>query len=669
MKDQYPALFVPGSIGKLRLKNRVIMSPVETLYASACGEVTPRLIEFYARRARGGVGLIVLHSVQGNCAIDTTDPYAGSLRLDNNAFIPMMSDLTEAVHAEGSKIAALVSIGGGARAAGEAYLTNGVQDGIPMRVAPSDVFDAEGHKIARMLTVEEIQATVEAYGRCAWRARAAGFDAFYIHALGSYLLAEFLSPLFNHREDAYGGGAQNRWRLLFELIESCQRQAGKDFPLVVRLSVDELDPQGRSLEESLRFLPLLERAGVAAVDITAGANDPLKRATPTIYVPWGSNLAIAKKVKEVMHIPVICTGKMHHFQNAEQILKDGIVDFISVAREFVADPDWLQKISSGKESQIRKCLNCNYCLGHRIMQRLPLRCAFNPYAGRETIESETPQLSAAPKKTVVIGGGPAGLEAARTLGLMGHQVELFEAGDTLCAGQIYTAQKPPCKESLGNIGRYYSAVLSGMENVHIHLRTPVDVQTAQKIGADIYYVATGAEPVRPCIPGIEQDNVFLAEDALLQRCTPGEKVVILGGGQVGAETAHLLSQQGKQVTVVEMLSGIAMQEEPLTRGALLYLLAENHVQTKLGKKVLAFEQNEVLLQDVASGCQERLGFDTALLAFGSRPKARLAQELKALGCKAVTIGDAEAVGSIATSIAQAHQAALHLERFVQEDSL
>lgn len=656
----YPHLFSQGSIGKLHLKNRIIMSPTETLYASACGEVTPEIIGYYRRRAAGGVGMIVLHSVQGNSCVDPLDPYAGSLRLDNNAYIPRMSDLTEAVHAKGAKIAALVSIGGGACGAGERYIERDPQTS--RRVGPSDLAAGNGREATRMLSVEEIQRTIEEYGRCALRARAAGFDAFCIHALGSYLLAEFLSPLFNHRTDGYGGCAENRWRLLFELIAQCKRCAGEDFPLIVRISVDEMHPEGRTFAESLQFLKLVEKAGIAALDLTAGLMEPMRRTIPSIYVPHDVNRDYYVRCKQELSVPIICSGKQCDPDIAERTLADACGDFISIGRGLIAEPDWPNKVAAGRAEEIRRCLSCNYCIGQRIMRHLPLRCAFNPYAGREASDDEHIASTRNPKRIAIIGGGAAGLEAARVLGLRGHTVDIYEAADALCGGQLRLAAVPPCKGSISHIERYYVSQLAHLPNVRVHLNAVIDAEQSKRLRADLFLVATGAEALVPGISGVPGEDVYTAQEALAGVCPIGERVLILGGGQIGAETAHHLVCKGKKVTIVEMLPDIAAQEEPLTRAALLNLLCEAKVELITECKVEALLTHMARLCSLSSGEQLLIPFDTALLALGTHSVNELYHTLVMANGenRVMLIGDASSVGTIASAISQAYAVAMEI---------
>lgn len=643
--SRFPHLFSRGRIGGVTLPNRVIMGPTETLYASALGEVTQPIIEYYEARAKGGVGMIVVHSIQGNTGVDLIDPYAGSLRLDNDAYIPMMRELTERVHQYGTKIAALVSIGGGARANGDRYLDN---PGEEVLVGPVAMEAGARGRPVRQLTVEELHQTVEAYGQCALRARMAGFDAFYIHALGAYLLAEFLSPLFNTRKDAYGGSFENRSRLLFELLEACHRYAGKDFPCIVRFSVDELCEGGRTLEESVLLAQRLEEAGAAALDISVGFGERKSIRMPSIYVQPRTMEASIQRIKSRIHIPVIYQGRLNDPQVAEQVLKDGLADFVLISRGFIAEPEWVNKVAQGRMEEMRNCLCCNYCLAGRIVNKLPLRCAFNPMAGRESWKLEKVP-SGQEKHIVVIGAGPAGLEAARVLGERGHQVDLYEATNQLCGGQLQAAQQPPAKDILKNIPHYYEKALKKQTRIQLHLSTRVTGEMLAQWQADAYIIATGAVCWEPSVLGMERAGAVSAVDVLLRKVKTGDRVLVAGGGQVGAETAHFLAEQGKKVCVVEMQDKICAQEEPNTREAFLAELEELGVQLRTNCRIVSMEPGSVQVQK-HDGELETIACDSIVTAFGMKSERSLYDLLEKGEASVYVIGDANWVSNIAHAI-------------------
>jgi len=657
--SQFTHLLAPGKIGNLQLKNHVIMGPTETLYATAGGEVTRPIIDYYVRRAKGGAGLIVLHSAQGNTKIDPIDPYPGSLRLDDNAFIPMLSQLTEEVHRAGAKIAALVSAGGGAQAMGYPYDhgSQGIRD-VP-NVGPSEKRSMVANRPVRKLTVEEIKASIEAYGLCAARAKASGFDAFYIHAVGGYLISEFMTPYFNDRDDEYGGCLENRMRFLLELIQSCQDKAGKDFPLIVRMSIDEfMGEAGRGVEESQEIGRMLEKAGVAAIDCSAAIFESMHMLIPPIYLPQGCLVPLAEAMKAAVSIPVITQGRLYDPELAESVLRDGKADFISLSRAWIVEPDWVRKVQAGDIRGMRKCLSCNHCIGGRVLSNLPLRCAFNPQAGRESQPDAKLVKAAAQKKVVVIGGGPAGMEAAYILGLRGHLVDLYEAGDKLGAGQLDVAMLPPGKAELKNVTDFFEAQFERLENVTIHLSSPITADSAKELAADVILVATGATPLIPNIPGIEGENICTADQVLRGEKTVSGNVVVAGGGQIGVETAHALVEQGCKVTIIEMLPAVAMKEELITMLTIVNILQTAGVTMLVNTKINSFDKNTVKAESTVTGEAVDVPFDHVVLAFGTKSEHSAAEYFS--GQDVICIGDAESAGNIRSAIESGYFTALSI---------
>lgn len=660
MNNKYPHLLAPGKIGNMELKNHMFMGPTETLYASCNGEVTRPLIDYYVRRAKGGVGLIVLHSAQGNSKIDPIDPYAGSLRMDDNAYIPMLSVLTEEVHRAGAKIAALVSPGGGAQALGFPYDkgSQGVQE--VSNVGPSERRSMVAQRPVRKLTVEEIHKAVEAYGLCAGRAKASGFDAFYIHAVGGYLISEFLTPYFNNRDDEYGGSLENRMRFLLELIASCQKHAGKQFPIIVRMSIDEyMGDAGRGIEESKEIAKRLEATGVAAIDCSAGIFESMHMLIPPLYLPEGVLVPLAKEIKSVVTIPVITQGRLYDPAVAEGVLADGKADFVLLSRAFVCDPDWVKKIQQDDAAAIRKCLTCNHCIGGRVFNNLPIRCAFNPEAGRESQSGSTLPKADLIKNIAVIGAGPAGLEAAYMLGLRGHHVTVYEAADKLCGGQLDIAMKPPCKHVLKHIPDYFAEQLSRMENVTIHYSYPITESNMAEVHADVVLMATGAKPLIPNIAGIDHSNIYTAEQVLKGEVSLTGNIAIAGGGQVGCETAHYLLEKGCQVSIIEMLPGIALKEELITMLTITNILSTSGAQILTNTKILEFKPDRVETVNIESNETASISCDSIVLAFGTTPENALYEALSQK-FNVIKIGDCAKVGNIVTAIEDGYFTALEI---------
>ncbi|MDO4536404.1 MAG: FAD-dependent oxidoreductase [Clostridium perfringens] len=645
-------LLKAGEIGNMTLRNHVIMGPTETHFASSDGQVTQPEIDYYVQRAKGGVGLIVTHQMAGNTKIDPIDPYPRSLRLDDDAYIPMLSELTEAVHLEGAKIAPLVSPGGGAQALGTPYDTGseGVYD--ISNVGASEIQCPVAKRKVRKLTVEEIKKSVEVYGLCAKRAKIAGFDAFYIHAHYGYLIAQFLSPYFNNRDDEYGGSLENRARFLLELVESCKRNAGDDFPIIVRMAIDEyIGDAGRGVEESIELAKMLEKAGVAAIDCAAGLYMTMELVCPTIYHEKGSFVHLAEAIKSAVNIPVITQGRLQDPELAEQVLAEGKADFITISRGLIAEPDWVNKVKAGDYEGIRRCVSCNHCIGERIINNLTIRCALNPIAGRELKYGNGIPMAVKKKKVTVIGAGPSGLEVAYRLAMRGHYVDLYEKSEKLCGGQIKAAMTPPGKSVLGNIERFYDAQFTKMDNVTVHLNYEMTEEKIKDIKADAVVLATGGEPVVPRIPGLLLgEKIVTADDVLTGKFEAKGKVLIAGGGQVGIETAHYLREKGMEVGIIEMIPELAVNEEILTRLTLMPIIEESGIEVYTSHKIQKVENNKVTVLDLNTDKINDLSFDTLVLAFGTKPVRHLEESIKANFQENYIVGDASSTGNIKKAI-------------------
>ena len=433
---KYEKLFQPGKIGNLELRNRVVMTAMGALMGDWNGCTTPEQIRFYEDRAKGGCGLITVHSAQGATKVDKIDPYPGSIRVDDNMYVPMLSDLAEAIHRYGAKCTINISPGGGAQSLGFPYDkgSQGVYN--VTRIAPGTLQSRFVGAPVRPMTVEEIHTMVDCMGWSCFNAKRAGFDAVTIHAIGGYLISEFLTPWFNNRTDEYGGSLENRYRVLHEIIENIQAKCGKDFPIIVRMSIDEyLGDAGRGVEESKILCQWMERDGVAAIDAEAAVFETVEWMIPTIYQPKATLAHLAAAIKEAVSIPVFAQGRMFDPEVAEQVLADGQADFISESREWIVEPDFVTKLEKGDVEGIRRCINCNYCIGKRIFGQMPLRCTFNPIAGRESRFPNGKVGKAEEKKRVaIIGGQIEGLQGAVFLRKRGREVTVLEPSETFGKG-------------------------------------------------------------------------------------------------------------------------------------------------------------------------------------------------------------------------------------------
>ena len=645
----YDKLLEPGKIGRLQLRNRIVMSPTETHFTASDGMLTWPEIAYYERRARGGVGLIITQQTQACAKLDPIDPYPRSARLDDDAYIPMMSELTEAVHLQGAKIAVLLSPGGGAQAMGAPYDTglSGIDE--PLNVGPSEIRCPVANRPVRKLTVEEIHQFVKTYGQSALRAKKAGFDAVAIHAHAGYLIAQFLSPFFNNRTDKYGGSLENRARFLLELVAEVRRVNGPMMPILVRLSADDgIGVQGRQISETVEIAKLLEQAGVDSIDIAGGSQQSMPWVFPTIYHDAGMFTPLAKQVKDAVNIPVIVSGRMQNIELAEQVLEEGRSDFVSFARPLIADPDIAVKLRDGNAEQIRRCVACNHCIGVRVWNNNTLRCALNPLAGREHRYPSGLEKASEKKRVIVIGGGPAGCEAAYTAAQRGHEVALYEKSSALCGGQVKLASAPPCKEILNHIPKFYTAQLAAMENVRVHLNTEMTEDLLKTLKADAIILATGGQIFVPGIPGIKDNpNVLTADKALDGSAQLHGSILIAGGGQIGIETAHLLHEQGLKVTVVEMLDDILTREEPLTRATILPQILNSGIEIYTGHRIERVNENSVTVTELKTQETKELPFDTMIMAMGTKPYNPLEATARTLFADVKTIGDANVTANIA----------------------
>lgn len=658
-KELFPHLLSPGRIGNLELKNRVVMGPTETLYATSDGEVTDKIIDYYTARAKGGCGLITVHSAQGATKVDKIDPYPGSIRVDDNMYVPMLSDLAEAIHRYGAKCTINISPGGGAQSLGFPYDkgSQGVYN--VTRIAPGTLQSRFVGAPVRPMTVEEIHTMVDCMGWSCFNAKRAGFDAVTIHAIGGYLISEFLTPWFNNRTDEYGGSLENRYRVLHEIIENIQAKCGKDFPIIVRMSIDEyLGDAGRGVEESKILCQWMERDGVAAIDAEAAVFETVEWMIPTIYQPKATLAHLAAAIKEAVSIQVFAQGRMFDPEVAEQVLADGQADFISESREWIVEPDFVTKLEKGDVEGIRRCINCNYCIGKRIFGQMPLRCTFNPIAGRESRFPNGKVGKAEEKKRVaIIGAGPAGLEAAYIAAQRGHSVEVYEATDRLCGGQLRIASSSPCKDILQHIPDFFRVQLGRLPNVKIHLNSPVTAENAASIEADTVLVCTGAEPLVPNIPGIDGANVKKAQDVLLGKAEVKGDVVICGGGQVGVETALELIERGHKITIVEMLPDLILKEELMTRIVMMKKLAAAGVNILCSHSVTAFTDSGVEAEDMKTGEKKTLEGDV-VIAFGTKPVAAVKELFP--DKEVMVIGDARTPDTITSAIHDGFFAALDI---------
>lgn len=566
-------LFARGRIGSLTVRNRIVMAPMGVSgLADLDGGFSKRAIDYFAARARGGVGLIVT----GACFVDITiDPgiaLLGQSRVDSMAHLGRVSELCDTVHHHGAKIAIQLSPGIGR-----------VRPPLPQAPAPPSASETGCFWYpalkTRELTVDGIKTLVRAYANAARIVATAGADAIEIHGYGGYLLDQFHTSLWNERTDGYGGDLEGRLRFSKEIIEGTRKSVGASFPLIFKMTADHHIEGGRDRAEALDMAKRLEEYGVDAIHVTSGCYESWNKAIPSAYEPEGCHVAYAEAIKKVVGVPVIVDGKLGDPELAGRIVEEGRADFIAIGRPLLADPNWAKKARLGVTAEIRPCIcDLDGCMG-RSNDMKYLSCTVNPATGNEReyalVQAEKP------RSVLVVGGGPGGLEAARVAALRGHHVTLWEKAPQL-GGKLLAASVPEFKRDLRPLIRYLSHQVENL-GVRVELNKEATAAAIKQIGPEAVIMATGATPVVPRIPGVNSGRVFTATDVLLGERVCGEHVVVAGGGMVGCETAVHLARAGKKVTIVEMMDRLMPEKVvQITRMGLSDLVRQSAITVLTG---------------------------------------------------------------------------------------
>ncbi|MBI5969215.1 MAG: FAD-dependent oxidoreductase [Deltaproteobacteria bacterium] len=617
---EFKKLFQPITIHSLKLKSRILMPCLDPGFAGEGGKVNQRLIDYFVRRARGGVSFIMV----GPAVFDPVG-VSGSFeyRIYLEGIPEGLSRLVEAIHRWGVPVGLQLHHAG--RQANPELI-----DGTP--VAPSAIPCPVRKSHPRALTIPEIEGIVQQYGIYARKAREAGFDAVEVHGSHGYLIAEFLSPYANNRTDPYGGSLENRTRFALEVVREVRRNVGKDFPIFFRIPGEEHVPEGLTPEETPLIAKMVEEAGADAIDVSAGNYRTAEWIVPPMTLPQGCNVLAAAAIKEQVRIPVVVAGRINTPELAEQVLQGGKADIIAMARGLVADPDFPRKAQEGKLEEIRRCIACNVCID-RLFQEMDIVCTVNPEVGREAEFDWPPLLH--PKRVMVIGGGPGGMEAARVARLRGHRVTLYEE-DSRLGGQIEAAHQASFKEEVKSLVQYYLTVLKTLD-VEIKLETRMTPERALAEKPDAIVIATGCVPCTPNLPGVHFSHVVQALDVLLGKVQIEGQVAVIGGGTVGCEVATFLAERGAKVTLLEMLPYVA-NGIPRLLGKMMKDLMKNvgvHILTN--RKVVQIEANRVVYED--SGRMASLPVDWVVLAVGAGPRDDLVKPLKDLFPETYQVGD------------------------------
>ncbi|UCF92962.1 MAG: FAD-dependent oxidoreductase [Desulfobacterales bacterium] len=612
MSNQFQFLFQPGQIGNMTLKNRVVMPPMERCYANEDGSVTQRYIDYLVERAKGGVSLIFVESTY-------VDPVGRGRRYQlgvyDDSLIPGLRRMAEAVQQQGAKIAIEIHHAG--------RETSATVTGRQL-VAPSPVpCLPAGGEIPRELTLEEIHQIIDLYGEAARRVKEAGFNMVEIHGAHGYLVNQFLSSWSNQRKDEYGGPLENRMRFPLEVLAKVRANVGPEFPIDYRLSADEFLDGGLTLDETLIFAGELEKYGIDAIHVSAGIYESAEMITQPMDIPPACLEHLASEIKRVVSVPIIAVGRINDPILAEKVLERGSADFVSMGRALHIDPECLVKAQQGKMEDIRRCFACNQgCLDLMLMHR-PSSCTLNPEAGREREMRIRP--SPQRKKVFVIGGGPAGLEAARVCALRGHHVSLYEKSGQL-GGQILIASKAPRRSEFEEIPRYLTHAINKL-GIDVHLNREVSPAMVLDQMPDAVIVATGARPVIPRLPGNDSPGVCTAWEVLLGEKRIRTKAIVFGGGQTACEVADFLASQGVPVILAAPDKTIAPDLQGTARGSILFReLEAQNVDIRLETTIERIAEEAVTLQH--NGRMETIGgVQNVVIALGRQPENALYESL------------------------------------------
>jgi 2-enoate reductase len=664
-KMRYQKLFTPIRIGKCEIKNRFAMAPMGPLGLSDSeGGWNQRGIDYYTERAKGGTGLIVTGVTFSDCKVETQSmPNCPNSTYNPVHFIRTSREMTERIHAYGSKIFLMMSGG-----FGRVTIPTNLGEFPP--VAPSAIPHRWLDKICRPLTVDEIHSIVKSFGDGAYNAKRGGFDGVEIHAVHEgYLLDQFAISMFNQRTDEYGGSLENRLRFAREVVEEIKSRCGDDFPVVLRFSVksmikdwrvgalpgEEFEEKGRDVEEGLEAAKLLVQYGYDALDTDVGTYDAWWWNHPPMYQEKGLYRKYCHMVKQVVSVPIFCAGRMDNPDMALASIENGDCDVIGLGRPLLADPDYVNKLRSNRFDEIRPCISCQEgCMG-RVQEYSMINCAVNPQAARERFTAYEPILNK--KKVLIVGGGVAGCEAARVLAIRGHEPELFEKNSEL-GGNLIPGGAPKFKEDDLALAKWYAHQLDVLK-VPVHLNTEITKDDVLKGGYDAVILATGSTP--KVFPLGDDDKVYTAEQVLTNIKDPGETTVVVGGGLVGCETALWLAQNGKKVTIVEALDKLMAMNGPLchaNKDMLERLIPFNGIDVVTSARVVGFNNGELKVQ--LGDKEEKIKCDSVILSVGYKENNSLYHELEFDVPEIYLLGDAKHVSNIMYGIWDAFEVANHI---------
>lgn len=688
----YDMLFSPMKIGNVEIKNRIVMAPMCMGFGQYNGCATETMMDYYEERAKGGVGLIFTEITRIN---DITGASSfGQLGMSHDYQIPALREMADRIHKHNCKIMVELHHPGrqnlglmigtvpicniGSKLMGNLYtkiLTQAVipqgkklQDKhiVPRTVAPSKCERSKmSDSVNRELSVNEIKRIICQFIEGAVRVKKAGCDGVELHAAHGYLIQQFLSPNTNKRTDQYGGSLENRMRFLLEIIDGIRSNCGKDFPIVVRLTVDEMyseigqNGKGYNLEEGIKMAKILSDKGIDAIDVSSAAYDTFNYwLEPTTFTP-GWRKYLASEVKKVVDIPVIAANLIRSPKQAETQLEEGTQDFISLGRPLIADPHWPNKVKSGNENLIKRCVCCLYCFESMMKGAYNYthgNCSVNPFVGRENVSLKQ---NGNGRKVLIIGAGCAGLTAAELLSKRGFDVTVLEK-ESKQGGQLNLASKPPHKEKINWVCEdlLSNAINSGAK-VLFDIKADKDIITSYS--PEIVITATGGNAIHP--KSFNGDNVVTVTQILNGSIDiSNKKVAVIGSGMTGLETSELLVSKGNKVTVVEMADKIAPGAWFQQLDDALPVLEKAGTEFLTSHKLLSVSSSGIELENLKENKAVAIKVDLVVLSLGVRSDNSLYNDIKnSDSYKVYNIGDSNKIGRIANATESAYQLVMNIE--------
>jgi len=644
---KYPYVLSPLKVGKLTFKHRIMSSPTSQAWLAPGNQLSAENIAYYQMRAMGGASLVTV----GDCVVEvpTGKSHPMQVAIDDEATENSLTRCADAIHYGGAYASAEIDHGG------DRCEPQYLSEENTSAIGPSSFSDPKGY-VVREMTRGDIERIADAFAAAAVRVKHCGFDMVMIHGGHGWLLHQFISPLSNKRSDEYGGSFENRMRFPLMVIDRVREAVGKDFPIEFRMSAVEFIEEGYGIETGIEIARAIDDK-VDLIHVSAGnMRDPYAMVLmhPPIFSPEAPFAEYARKIKAAVKTPVVLVGAVHDPDIMEALISSGVCDAVALGRGLVADPYLPSKVIRGQQDLISTCTRCLDCEGSLFATRT-LRCAVNPFAGRELAQIYL-KPAAEKRRVLVAGGGPGGEQAAITAAERGHEVILCEKKDHL-GGALEFAATVDFKHRLVQYQQHQEHKLRHC-GVDVRLNTAVTPDLVEEIAPDVFIVAIGALPLRLPIPGLTDENVIFAADPEGMRRLKGEKIVIAGGGLVGCETALHLAQEGKEVTLLEMLPDVANDSNFMHRIALKHEL-EKKVRIRCGVRVTKFEKNAVTAVD-EDGREQRFPCDAAIVAMGLVPRSEEVDNLRGLVAETIVIGDCSRSGKIMDATRAGWEAAINL---------